>query len=172
MVPALGGSPCRATEGQDSLDHLGVARAPLEGLLGAHRVPDDQGHLFDDETLRYELVLSGDVVEDGDPRETRFVVGRRRVGRRGGVAVAEHVRHDDEVLVGVECHPLPYQPLVVRVPPAKPGWVDDRVGLAFVQGTVRLVSEPGTAQRSPSPQDYVPEFEDLVVRHVRGPPPK
>src|SRR5262249_13436202 len=73
--------PGGGAEGRDSLDEIRVADSPLERLLRAHGVADDQGQAPDPEPLGEESMLRGDVVTDGDRRKPRPVEWRRSVAR-------------------------------------------------------------------------------------------
>jgi hypothetical protein len=79
-----------------SLDHLGMADRPLVGLSGTHRPPGHQCDLGDAEVLGEQFVLCGNLIQDADMRESGPVVGHRRVRRRRGDTIAQHVRNDDE----------------------------------------------------------------------------
>ena len=112
-----------------------------------------------------ELVLDRDVVVDRNVRKAGLVVGRRGVGGRGREAVAEHVRDDDEVLVRVEGHAFPDQPLVLPVPPRVPRRVHDGVGLVVVERPESLVGELRVPERGAPLQDNVAQPKNLMVVH-------
>ena len=168
MARALG----RAAERRDALDHVGIERAPLEGLQRAHRPAGDERQLLHAELLGHQPVLHPHIVARRHQREARPVIGLRRIARRRGQAVAQHVRDDDEILVRIERHARPDQPLIVVMLARIPGRVDDDVVLRRVHPAECLVGEFATAQRRASLQPHVAKFEDFVVlRHSLLPSP-
>ena len=77
---------CRTAERDGQIHHIGILSNPLVGLARAHGPAYDAVEVVYLEMLRNEVVLSADVVVDGD-----FGEGMRVgcVGRGGGLAVSE-----------------------------------------------------------------------------------
>ena len=161
----------RAAGRHDALHHVGVEAAPVEGLERAHGPAGHELDPLDPEHLGDQPVLQAHVVVGRHLGEARLVVGRRRVAGRRRETVAQHVRHDDEVLPGVEGLVLADGPLHVGVVAGVPGRLDDDVVLLGVQRAVGLVSELGAPQGRSLLQHHVARVENLVVAHSSFPLP-
>ena len=68
---------CRAAQRRDGPHHVGVQRAPLEGLLRAHRIADDQPDSVDAQVLGDQAVLADHIVVQGDIGECGAIERRR-----------------------------------------------------------------------------------------------
>ena len=141
-----------------------MGEAPLVGLEGAHRAADRELDLLDAERLDEESVLGADIVLDADLRKPGAIVRGRRVRRRRGVAVAEHVRHHDEILRRVERLAVADQVLDVEMRTDEPGREDDDVVLARAERAVGGVGDPGPGQRDAAIEGEIAEFEVMDFR--------
>ena len=134
-------------------------------------VKASEGSMRDAQSLLDQIIsFSGQQVVDEDvrdvlgfAREAAAVVRRPDIARRGGQAVAEHVRDDDEIPFRVERAARADQPLRVVVLGAVRSRVDDHIAARAVEPAVCLVGELCIPQCQFGLQRYVPELEDLVI---------
>lgn len=150
-------------ERKDALDHLGIAGAPLVGQSGTHLPTKNQFQRLDTEVLGDQAVLAEDIVVHRDVWESRLVARCGRIAGRRRKSVAEHVRHDDEVLVRVKAAPGPNQPFILPVTTRVPGRIDDRVSLVFVQRAIRLIGQARIPQCLLRLEYDVSKLEDVVL---------
>src|SRR5260221_3452886 len=111
----VGGDLCRAGNRGRPFDPVRVAKRPFIGLLRSHRPPEDELQCFNAKLRRIELVLRPDVIADRDLGKRGLAERWRRIVRRGRHPVADLAWQDDEVLLGIQCHPLTDEDLHVLV---------------------------------------------------------
>ena len=85
----------RTAEWDGQVHHIGILSDPLVGLARAHGPAYDAVEVVYLEMLCDQVVLSADVVVDGDFGEWMRVGS---VGRGGGLAISEEGGDDDEEL--------------------------------------------------------------------------
>jgi hypothetical protein len=138
----------------------------VKRLLRAHREPRDQPDAAHAEPLGEQPMLADHVVVHRDVWKRRTIQRRRSVARRRGPAVAEHVRHDDEVSGGIDRAPGSHDDLVVEVIAAEKRRQDDDVVARRAQRAVCAIGEPGIRQNRPGLQHEITEIEQLQFRHI------
>ena len=154
----------RAAIDHDAFDRLAEQRAPVIGLLRAHRPAIDQLQAIDGEQLQEHLPLQHDVVVGRDLGE------RRRVGGRCREAVRQHVGDDDEVAAGIEAAPHVDQPFDVGVMGAVAGRIEDDIVALGRQRAVGFPDDAGLLQRAAALQpDMVGRPDAFVRAHVLPP---
>ena len=112
-------------------------------------------------------MLTHHVVVERHRRKRRAIERRRRVARRRRQPVAEHVRHDDEVLRRIDRAAFGHHRFHVGVMAGVEGRHEHDVVACGAQRPVRLVGELRLPQRQPGLQHDVAELEHLVIRHSR-----
>jgi len=144
---------------------VGKQRAPVIGLLPAHRPAIDHGQPLDAEDLIQEAALQHDVVADGDLREPALVQRVGRVRRRCRESVRHHVRDDDEITRRIEDTVLADQPVDIAVLRAVGGRVEDDVRFIVRQFAVGLIDQLRRRQGNTALQDEVLAFVGAGVGH-------
>ena len=156
----------RAADRRDRADHVRKQRAPLKGLLRAHREAGDERKPADAKMLRHEPMLREDIVVDRDARKGRAVDRHGRVARRRRQAVAEHVDDDDELPRGIDRAALREHQLAVGMMGGVERGDEDDVVARRVQPAVRFISQLRLPQRRSRLKREISERKTLVISHA------
>ena len=141
------------------LHHVGITGRPVIGLHAAHRPAVNQRDLLDSKLLDQQTALHRDRVVIADVRERRF----SGIGRRRRQAIAEQIRDDDEIAIGVQDTAGLDQPFRIVMLRAEGRRIDDYVILGRIQGAVGLVGEPQRREYDARLQPDVACLKDMVV---------
>jgi len=121
-----------AAIGHDRVDEVRMGNGPLERLLRTHREADDRAQVPNAQRVQ-DASRGLDVIALGDGREVRSRQRRRRVARRRGEAVREHLGGHQEVPIRIERATRADQKVVAVIVRAVPGRDQDGVVARVIQ---------------------------------------
>ena len=167
----MGARAGRGAYGAQALHPIGEDRAPVQRLLPAHGPAIDERQLRHAEALAQQSLLGVHIVPMREDWIAADAEGLGEIARRGGEPVAELVRNDDEVPIGIEHPPRADQPVDVRVMCRVRRRIENDIRLVRCELAIRLVGEMGLRQRQPALKRQRPDLECLIIRHADPPSP-
>ena len=141
---------------------------PLKRLLRAHREADDGTEMRDAELGGQQPARGFDVVANRDRGKGRAIKRRRRVARRRGEAVGEHLGRHDEMRRWIERPAGADQEIVAVMVRPVPGRNQDRVVARGVERPERRIGDAGVRQHDAALETKVAEREKAPVLIRRG----